>query len=214
MGKDPSRIREEIEATRGRMSETVEAIGYRADVPSRMRENIAEKVESVKEKFSGGVDAVKSRLSDLGGNVGEAIPSREDIRRSARRAASIAAENPLGLALGGLALGFVAGLLIPTTRAESNALRPVAENVKRMAQDAGQSVMQHGKEVLHDVAGSAKDSVQRHGQQVASELRDRVGGSESVGSSGRSGNTRNQSNDDLTSTAGTPSVTGRGSDAP
>ena len=32
MGEDPRQIRREIEETRGRMTETVEAIGYRADV--------------------------------------------------------------------------------------------------------------------------------------------------------------------------------------
>jgi Protein of unknown function (DUF3618) len=33
MGQDPDEIRQEIEQTRAEMGETVEAIGYKADVP-------------------------------------------------------------------------------------------------------------------------------------------------------------------------------------
>ena len=50
MGKDPDAIREEIEQTRAEMTETVEAIGYKADVPSRAKEKLSEKVDSVKSK--------------------------------------------------------------------------------------------------------------------------------------------------------------------
>jgi hypothetical protein len=36
MGEAPDHIREDIEQTRGRMGETVEAIGYKTDVKSRV----------------------------------------------------------------------------------------------------------------------------------------------------------------------------------
>ena len=48
MGQDPDAIREEIEQTRAEMSETVEAVGYKADVPSRAKEAVSDKVENVK----------------------------------------------------------------------------------------------------------------------------------------------------------------------
>ena len=35
MGQDPDAIRQDIAQTRAEMSETVEAVGYKADVPSR-----------------------------------------------------------------------------------------------------------------------------------------------------------------------------------
>jgi hypothetical protein len=41
MGKDPDAIREELAQTRAEMTETVGAIGYKADVPSRAREDVA-----------------------------------------------------------------------------------------------------------------------------------------------------------------------------
>ena len=43
MGQAPDRIRAEIEETRAEMSETVDAIGYKADVKSRAKDNLQEK---------------------------------------------------------------------------------------------------------------------------------------------------------------------------
>ena len=53
MGQEPDRIRAEIEQTREEMSETVDAIGYKADVKSRAKENLQEKKESAKGEHRG-----------------------------------------------------------------------------------------------------------------------------------------------------------------
>jgi hypothetical protein len=42
MGQDPDQIRQDIEDTRAEMSETVEAVGYKADVPSRAKDKVSE----------------------------------------------------------------------------------------------------------------------------------------------------------------------------
>ena len=47
MGETPDHIREDIEETRARMGDTVEAIGYKADVKSRMKDTIVEKKDAV-----------------------------------------------------------------------------------------------------------------------------------------------------------------------
>ena len=46
MGQDPEVIREEIERTRAEMTQTVDALGYKADVKSRAKENVQDKVDS------------------------------------------------------------------------------------------------------------------------------------------------------------------------
>ena len=48
MGKDASEIRREIEETRARMGDTVEALGYKADVPARVKDAVNERVETVR----------------------------------------------------------------------------------------------------------------------------------------------------------------------
>jgi ElaB/YqjD/DUF883 family membrane-anchored ribosome-binding protein len=92
MGQEPSEIREDIEGTRARMGETVEALGYKADVKTR-----------TKEKVEGAV--------------------------------GIAQENPIGLALGSVAVGFLAGMLAPSTRVEDEKLGDVSDQVKEQVKE-------------------------------------------------------------------------------
>ena len=51
MGEDPDTIRDEIADTRERMGDTIDALGYKADVKSRAKDNVAGKVDSVKESL-------------------------------------------------------------------------------------------------------------------------------------------------------------------
>ena len=163
MGKGPGEIREEIEQTREEMGDTVEALGYKADVKTRAKENIA-----------GKRDRLKERITGTGSRVGDATPDAEEVKQGAKQAAGIAQENPLGLALGSVAVGFVAGLLIPSTRVEHEKIGPVADQVKERAKEAGQEALERGKEVAQDAAQSVKETAQHSGQQHAEDLRGSV----------------------------------------
>jgi hypothetical protein len=65
MGKDASEIRREIEETRARMGDTVEALSYKADVPARAKDAVHDRVESVK----GTIGDVMSNVKDAVGGV-------------------------------------------------------------------------------------------------------------------------------------------------
>lgn len=171
MGQDPEVIRRDIQETRERMGETVEALGYKADVPTR-----------AKEAVTGRVTAVKERITGAAGSVNEATPSTGDVKQAARKSAGVAQENPLGLAIGSIAIGFLAGMLLPSTRVENEKLGPVADQVKESAMQTGQEALEHGKQVAQEVASTAQEhvqeavsdvkdtaqqSAQEHGQQVA-----------------------------------------------
>jgi gas vesicle protein len=164
MGQDPDEIRQGIEQTRAEMSATVDAIGYKADVPSRAKEKLSEKVDDVK----GMVRGAASR-------VGGATPSGGDAKRSARRVASLARENPLGLAIGAAALGFLAGLAAPSTKVEDERLGPVADQVKDKARETGQEAMERGRQVAQEATQAAvqtaKERGQEHGQDLADSAR-------------------------------------------
>ena len=159
MGKDPSEIREEIEQTRGEMGETVEALAYKADVKTRAKENIAGKRDRLKEKVTG-----------TGSRVSEATPDAEEVKQRAKRAAGIAQENPLGLALGSVAVGFIAGMLVPSTRVEDEKIGPMADQVKERAVETGQEAVDRGKQVAQEAAQSAAQTAKESGQQQAQEL--------------------------------------------
>jgi len=182
MGQDPDAIREDIEQTRSDMSETVEAIGYKADVPSRAKDKVSETVDSVKNKVSdtatrakeavvGTASRADDAMSETTSRVGEATPSGGQVKQQAKRAVGLAQENPLGLAIGAVALGFLAGLAVPSTRMENQRLGPVADQVKDKVKETGQEALDRGKQVAHEVTSSAaetaKQSTQEHGQDLA-----------------------------------------------
>jgi hypothetical protein len=171
MGQDPDAIREDIEQTRAEMSETVEAVGYKADVPSRAKEAVSDKVESVKSKVSDTATRAKEAVAGTASRAGDVTPSSGEVKQRTRQVAGMAKENPLGLAIGAVAIGFLAGLVVPSTRIEDERLGPVADQVKDKVKETGQEALDRGRQVAQDVAGSAADtakqSAQEHGQALA-----------------------------------------------
>jgi Protein of unknown function (DUF3618) len=182
MGQDPAAIRQDIAQTRTEMSETVEAVGDKADVPSRAKEAVSDKVENVKSKVSDTATRAKQAVvgtaskagdaaSGTAARVGEATPSGGDVKQKTRKVAGLAKENPLGLAIGAAAIGFLAGLAMPSTRVEDEKLGPVADQVKDRVKETGQEALDRGKQVAQEVASTATDtakqSAQEHGQDLA-----------------------------------------------
>jgi vacuolar-type H+-ATPase subunit H len=186
MGQDPDAIRQDIEQTRTEMSETVEAIGYKADVPSRAKEKVSETVDTLKTKVSdtatkareavtGTTNRVADATSGAAARVGDATPSGGEVRQTTRRVAGMAKENPLGLAIGAAAIGFLAGLAVPSTRVEDEKHGPVADQVKDKVKETGQEALDRGRQVAQEVASSAaetaRDRTQEHGQDLADSAR-------------------------------------------
>jgi hypothetical protein len=167
VGEDPDRIRREIEQTRAEMGETVDALSYKTDVKARAKDSIHDKKESV----MGVAQSAKDRIVGAGQSVNESTPSTGDVKHQARRAKSVAQENPLGLAVGAVAVGFLAGMLIPSTRVEDEKLGPIADDVKDRAKETGQEALERGKQVAQDAAQSAQETAKESGQQHADELR-------------------------------------------
>jgi gas vesicle protein len=154
-------IRHDIEQTREEMGETVDALGYKADVPGRMKGWVGDKKDAVVDKVGGAASAVTDRA-----------PDRQQLKRGAGQAKGLAERNPLGLALGGAAVGFVAGLFVPSTRMEDERVGEMADQVKDSAKEAGQEALDHGKQVAQAAAQSARETVQEEGQSHAQELSD------------------------------------------
>jgi Protein of unknown function (DUF3618) len=188
MGQDPGAIRQDIEQTRAEMSETVEAIGYKADVPSRAKDAVSEKVENVKSAVSGTATRAKEAVTGAADRANAATPSRGEAKQTTRQAVGMAKENPLGLAIGAVAIGFLAGLAVPSTRVEDEKLGPVADQVKEKVKETGQEAVDRGRQVAQEVASTATDtakqSAQQHGQQLADnakqsaqDVRSQAGGS-------------------------------------
>ncbi|HVL97270.1 MAG TPA: DUF3618 domain-containing protein [Solirubrobacteraceae bacterium] len=164
MGEDPVAIRQDIERTREEMGETLSAIGYKTDVTARAKDKVHDRVDGVKEKLG----MARDKVSDT-------TPSTGDAKQAARRGASIAQENPLGLAVGAAAVGFLAGMLAPATRVENEKMGAAADQVKETVSQTVSEAVDHGKQVVQEVAQetaqtakeTAQSAAQEHGQQVA-----------------------------------------------
>jgi hypothetical protein len=156
MGQDPDAIRDEIADTRERMGDKIDALGHKADVKSRAKENVAGKVDSVKE-----------HLGLAGEKASDVTPDADQVKGQVRKAAGVAQENPSGLALGAVAVGFLAGMLVPSTRVEDDKLGPMADRVKDQAKETGQEALERGKQVAQSAAETASEEGQKHGEQLA-----------------------------------------------
>jgi gas vesicle protein len=159
MGKEPSDIRTEIEQTRERVGDEVDAISYKTDVPARMGDFVDNKKQAVTGKLSDEKDAVAGTASNV-------LPDGERVGRLK----DTAERNPLGLAVGGVALGFVAGLLLPSTRVENKAMGETSDKITDAVKETASDAIESGKQVAQDATDSAK--TQAH--DIASTLQDRT----------------------------------------
>ncbi|MGL6278971.1 MAG: DUF3618 domain-containing protein [Gaiella sp.] len=163
MGNDPSTIREEIEETRLRVGEEVEALSYKTDVGARLDDYVDEKKEAIAKPLERAGEAIGSVMPGSGGVSGR----RQAIGRAARR-------NPLGLVIGGASVGFFAGLLLPSTRVEDQQLGGMATQVKEIVRDAGQEAIDRGKEVAETAFEAAKEEGSTQGRELAADLTERL----------------------------------------
>ena len=166
MGETPDNIREEIEETRARMGDTVEAIGYKADVKSRVKDRIVQKKDAV----VGSADSLVSRVSGV-------VPDRHQVKTGAQTV-GVSRQNPLGLAIAGAAAGFVVGTLIPSTTAEDEHLGEMSDQVGEKAREAGQEALDRTKGVAREAVDNARQTVEERSgdeaEQMASSLRDKA----------------------------------------
>jgi gas vesicle protein len=166
MGQDPSDIRAEIEETRARVGNEVDALSYKTDVPARVGDYVDDKKQAVKDKLSGVKDAIVGTTSDAVRTTSDALPDGEQIGRLK----DTAERNPLGLVVGGAAIGFVAGLLLPSTRLEDKQLGEMSDKVIDAAKETASDALESGKRVAHEAADNAKDQ----GQELAATLQERT----------------------------------------
>jgi len=158
------------------MSEHADALAYKADVPARTKDKVRDMKDSVVSAVTGGVDSMKSAVSSgtdsMESAVSDMTPSKDQMAAKARQAKGMAQDNPLGMAIGAIAVGFLAGLAVPATRIENERLGPMADEIKERAKSLGEEALERGKEVASEAAQAAKETAQERGREQAEELRD------------------------------------------
>jgi hypothetical protein len=167
MGQDSSRIREEIEQTRARVGDEMDALGYKTDVGARVGDYVDDKKEAVRSRVAGARDALTS-----------SIPDKKAIERGANDVRVTAERNPLGLAVAGLAAGFVVGTLLPQTRLENEQMGETSDRLLDAAKETAAEAVERGKDVAQQAMGAAVEDARESGreqtQELASTLQERV----------------------------------------
>ena len=160
MGQDPSEIREQIEETRSRMGDTVDALSYKADVKGRAGDYVTDKR-----------DAVVGKADELVSRVRGAAPDTEQAKQAGRKAVGVAQENPLGLAIGGAAVGFLLGMTLPSTRVEDERIGTVADDLKERVRETSQEAYERGKTVAQEAASTAVETAKERGREEGEQLK-------------------------------------------
>ena len=156
MGEDPSVIRAQIERTRERVGDEVDALSYKTDVPARVGDYVEDKKQAVKSKFTGAKDAV--------------VPDRRGLARGTTHVRDTAESNPLGLALGGLAVGFLVGTLLPQTGVENRQMGEISDRLVDAAKETASEAVERGKQVAQDAVGAAVDTAKESGREQGEEM--------------------------------------------
>jgi len=159
MGQDTSVIREEIERTRERVGDEVDALSYKTDVGARVDDYVDDKREAVKSKLIGAKDTVTG-----------VVPDRRAIKRGATHMRDTAESNPLGLVVGGLAVGFLVGTLLPQTRVENEQMGEASDRLIDAAKDTAGEAVDRGKQVAQEAVGAAVDTAKESGREQGQEL--------------------------------------------
>jgi hypothetical protein len=132
----------EVDEARRRVTEDVRNVAENANV-----------VERAKETAQGRLDDAKSAMNE---RVRDARAKLEDARDRMRDIAPM--ENPIGMLIAGLAVGFLIGLALPVTRFESERIGPITEDMKQRAREAGSEVVRRGGEVIKETIETARDT--------------------------------------------------------
>ena len=163
MGQGTGEIRQGIEETRARVGDEVEALSYKTDIGARLDDYVDDKKEAV-------VSRVRSATGTVTSAASAVVPSNRRLR-SMRDSAE---RNPLGLVVGGTAVGFLVGLLVPSTRVEDEHIGEMASELKDTAREAGQDALERGKDVAQSALETVKEEGTQHTRELASDLKERV----------------------------------------
>jgi gas vesicle protein len=163
-------IRGDIEQTRSEMGDTLDALGYKANVPARTKGWIGRKRRTVTGACGSGVSRISGAADSAVARVSGATPNTSQVQVGAGRMKNTVEHNPLGLALAGAAVGFLAGIFAPSSSAENEKLGPMSDQLKSKAVEAGQEAVEHSKQVAQSAAQSAVETAKHQGQQHAQEL--------------------------------------------
>lgn len=138
------------------------------EVAGSARETVSDAVGTVREKVGEATDWTKEHAHDLGHQAQSQAQALKGKAKSLSRRARLGfwetmEENPLMVGAATLAVGVVAGLLIPETEKEKELMGETRDHLVEEVKEAGQQTWEKGKHVAEAVADKVKDTVKDAG---------------------------------------------------
>jgi hypothetical protein len=143
---------------------------------SSVKETIAEGAGSVgraasalKDAASAGAGSTAGALEHAQEAVSDRLPDRDQARAGVGMVASGVRANPVGLAIGALALGAAVGVLLPSTRVEDERLGGAAGQLKERGAELGQTALEKGRDAVDSVSSGIAPGDDAGGADAAAE---------------------------------------------
>jgi len=146
MDQERDQVRE-LEDARRRVAEDVRSVAENANVVERAKETARNKVEDVKSGVGQRVQQVRDTLQGARDTLQDRLPSNLQL-----------GDNPMGMLIAGLAVGFLIGLVLPVTRFESERIGPFAQDMKDKARQARSEVARRGSEVIKETIEATREA--------------------------------------------------------
>ena len=128
------------------------SVDYDGDSNGGIGEKIADTAHELKDKAG----ELKDRAGDMISGVRDRMPSVADVSQKAD-------ENPMLVALGGLALGAIAAMLLPVSRKERELLEPVKERAGSAIGSLGDKIGEGAQQAREKIAGQQDNSQRASG---------------------------------------------------
>ena len=156
MDQERNEVRE-IEQARARVADDVRNVAENANVVERTKENVQGRIDDVRSTVGDKVNDVRDKLSSardtLTGSLGSAA---DNMQRNMSNMNPL--ENPVAMLIGGLAIGFLIGMVLPVSRFESERIGPITDDVKDRMRQAGNEAMRRGTEVIKETIEAGKQA--------------------------------------------------------
>lgn len=146
--KKRSRLGKAEEVLRDVADEVTDGV---ADAKRKLGRKVEETKESLREAASAGKEAILERSASARQSLAEFTETgREKLGEFASDAVSKGENHPIGLAVGALAVGFLAALVLPTTRKEKAVLGDSADRTISRLKATGTDIANEAKSVIHE----------------------------------------------------------------
>jgi ElaB/YqjD/DUF883 family membrane-anchored ribosome-binding protein len=191
---NPDEIRRDIDATRGRLSDDVNALTETVrpgNVARRQGEHLKSGATRLRERVMGKAEDVGSTGGDMLSSASETAQSVPTMAKSRTQG------NPLAAGLIALGAGWLVGSLLPASRVEQqaaekakDAAQPLMEEAKSVGQEAAQNLKEPAQEAAENIKSQAKDAadtVKEEGRSAGEDVTGSVKQAKDEGSSGSSG---------------------------